>query len=464
MTPRAKSSPQPEAATPADSGTARGRRLARGIVSSFASRGVAALVPLVMIPIMLPALGAPTYGSWMTIASITAMLIWADLGLGSGLLTRLSRHLANNDHLSGRRDILATYSIVGLVACVLSILTVVSPMFMSWPRLLNISESFSESVTSIAIVCLLCFFFNMPLSLIQRVQYASDQVNSSNLFTSTGPIISLALTLGATRAQLPAALIVGSATVGPLIANVGATIWFFGHNKFLIPRSSDRKGAEPLALLSLGGLYVLITMSSSLAINSDSLVIAHTLGPAEVAAFAVAARVMAAMGLLISLVNLPLWPAAANALARGDTAWVRRTTHRMTLVSVVFVGCSSLVIMIISEPLIAALSKGLVGRDLALLACLGVWWTVVALTSPLMMVQNAAGVLVPQLVGWVVFLLASLPLKVLAVSSLGLYAGPLVGAVSYSVVVLPSALWGYKRSMQLAERKKIDQVTSTVDI
>lgn len=442
---------------------ASSRGLVRGIVSSFASRGIAALVPLTMIPIMLPALGTATYGAWMAIVSITSMLIWADLGLGNGLLTRLSRHLADDDHGSARRDILATYSIVSFVGCLLGILTLVSPLFVSWPELLNAPESSAGSVTSIAILCLLLFCINMPLSLIQRVQYAAQQVAISNLFTAAGPVVSLALTFGSTRSDLSATLVVGSATIGPLIANLAATVWFFIHNRTLIPSFADRKGAELLTLLSLGGLFVLISTVSSIAINSDSMIIARTLDAVRVADYAVAARVMAAMGLLINLVNLPLWPAAGNALARGDVAWVIRIARRMMILSVVFVGLSSMVVLAVSEPLMGVLSQGLVERDLALLICLGAWYTVVALTSPMMMVQNAAGVLVPQLVGWTLFLCVSLPLKVLGISKLGLYAAPLVGALAYCALVLPFALWGFRRSMNLAKTKHGSQGAASAD-
>jgi len=440
----------PSALTSNERDAARSRRLFRGIASSFASRGLSALVPLAMVPIMLPALGSATYGSWMTIVSITAMFTWADLGLGSGLLTRLSKHLANADVSAARRDILTTYSIVTLVGGVLGALTLVSPLFVSWAGLLNASGTPVREVDSIALVCLSIFFANMPLSLIQRVQYAAQEVNVSNLFTALGPMISLVLTLAATAGAQSTALVVCSATIGPLIANIAATAHFFSRNRALIPLLVDRRGAEPLVLISLGSLFVLITVFSSLAINSDNMVVAHTLGTTEVAEYAVAARVMGAMGLIIGLVNLPLWPATASALARGDTAWVRRTTRRMALASGAFVAIACCVILLVSGPLVSVLSHGLVERDLALLAFLGVWWTVVAVTSPAMMVQNAAGVLKPQLIGWALFLIVSLPMKVLAVPRLGLYAGPLVGAICYATLVLPSALFGYRRSMCMA--------------
>ena len=112
-------SSKPEESTSTEDNAVRTRLLVRGVISSFASRGLAALVPLAMIPLMLTALGTTVYGAWMAIVSITSMLVWADLGLGNGLMTRLSRHLAHDDHRFARRDILATYAIVSLVAFLL---------------------------------------------------------------------------------------------------------------------------------------------------------------------------------------------------------------------------------------------------------------------------------------------------------------------------------------------------------
>lgn len=432
---------------PPDPGAARNRRLIRGILTSFLSRGVAALVPLAMIPIMLPALGTSAYGAWMTVVSVTAMLVWADLGLGSGLLTRLSGHLARTDLSAARRDILTTYAIVALVGVLLGLASIVSTHALSWSQLLNASGSSDEEVAAIAVVTLVCFSCNMPLSLIQRVQYAAQQVGISNAFTALGPFISLALVLATTNSTRSAALIVLAASVGPLMSNLAATIWFFGRHTWLIPTPSDRRGANPSGLLSLGGLFVLISLLSSLAANSDSIIIARTLGSASVTDYSVAARIMGAMGLLINLVNLPYWPTTANALANREFVWVRRTTRQLAAISSSFVLVATVAVLAASEMLMSELSQGLVERDLLLIMCLGIWWGVIAFTSPMMMVQNATGVLAPQLLGWALFLAAALPLKILLIPRLGLFAGPLSGAIAYAAFVLPFAIQGYRRSL-----------------
>ena len=124
----------------------------------------------------------------------------------------------------------------------------------------------------------------------------------------------------------------------------------------------------------------------------------------------------------------------------------------MALVSVAFIGLSSLIIISMSDWLFGLLSQGMVERDLALLACLAAWWTAIANVA----IDDGTerrGVLVPQLVGWVLFLCVSLPLKMIAVTNLGLYAAPLVGVLAYCALVFPSALFGFRRSMHASEEK-----------
>lgn len=426
----------------------RTRRLVTGIVSSFGSRGVVALVPLALIPLTLPAMGSSLYGAWMAIVSVTAMLIWADLGLGSGLLTRMSKSFAHDDDASSRRDMLATYLLVGSLALTVGAVGTVVASLIDWAAFLGAPAGESGAIRRIVLVCLWCFAVNMPLSLVQRIQYASGQVSLSNMFTATGPLISLGLAALAVLTSRDPALIVLAATVGPLVANSVATVWFFTRHPRLRLGRADRAGAQMGQLLSLGSIFVVLSACSAVATNLDSLLIARLLDAEAVTSFSVPFRIMAAMGLVINLVNLPLWPANANAIAQGEVDWVRRTTLRMAVVSGGFVMLASAALLLFATPATHLLAQGEVEPDLRVFLALGAWWTVVAWTSPFMMVQNATGRLRWQLVGWLLFLAVSVPLKVIAIDQEGIWAGPAVGAVCYLAVVIPLNQIGYRRALK----------------
>ena len=66
----------------------RSRVLVGGLATSVLSRGVAVLVPLAIVPVSLHYLGASGYGAWAASLAVTSMLLFADLGIGTGLMTR----------------------------------------------------------------------------------------------------------------------------------------------------------------------------------------------------------------------------------------------------------------------------------------------------------------------------------------------------------------------------------------
>lgn len=444
---------------------ARSRALIRGIVSSFFSRGVAALAPLALIPLLMPALGTEVYGAWMTVVSITSMLVWADFGLGNGLLTRLAHHISRGDQDLARRDVATTYGIVTVVGLIVVAASVMSPLVLDWNKVLNASSDGSASIGFIAQICLVCFGINMPLSVIHRILYASQQVALSNAFTAFGSALSLGAAWATSSVGLHEALIVLATTLGPILSNVLATIWFFAKCRDLFPGIRHIQRSAVLPLLKLGGLFVLISSCSSIALNVDNVLIARSLGAESVAQFAVTAKVMASMGLLINLVNLPLWPATANALVKGDLAWVSRSVRLIRLLSAGFVLLATIAVSVVSRPLIHMLSHGMVDSDFWLIVSLGCWWFVVALTSPMMMVQNAAGVLRPQLIGWILFLLLSVPAKVLVIPLFGVVAVPIAGAIAYASVLLPFAIAGYRHSLSTPGHSGTDlRRGSTVDL
>jgi O-antigen/teichoic acid export membrane protein len=146
-------------------------------------------------------------------------------------------------------------------------------------------------------------------------------------------------------------------------------------------------------------------------------------------------------------VNLPLWPANGEALARGDVAWVRTVTRRMTLAS----GCAVLlpaVVLVLAGDLVLDVWVGAsVDASPWLLAGLACWWVLLATASPRFMVQNAAGMVRPQLAGWVAFLVVSLPVKWVAAQHLGVAGVVFAAAAVYLVTVWPAAHRGYRRSI-----------------
>jgi O-antigen/teichoic acid export membrane protein len=428
------------------SGQDRSRRLVSGIVTAVASRGVGALAPLLLVPLTLSYLGTELYGLWMAATALTSMALFADLGLGNGLMTKLAPCYASGDTATARRFIATAYAALTVVAVGLCALLWAVSDVVPWASMFNTADA--GAARTVALVCLTAFLVNIPLALVQRVQYAYQQVAQSNMWQATGSLWSVVLVVAAVQAELSPTLVVAAAVAGPVLGNALNTAWAFGRqSRFLAPRPGDVDVASAGGLLRLGGQFFVLSIVTSLSLNVDNLVIAHVLGLGAVTEYSVPARLFTALGLLVTLVNLPLWPANGEALARGDVAWVRAVTRRMTLASGCAVLLPAVVLVLAGDLVLDVWVGGSVDTSPWLLVGLACWWLLLATASPRFMVQNAAGLVRPQLTGWVAFLVLSLPAKWVAAQHLGVAGIAFAGAAVYLVTVWPAADRGYRRTL-----------------
>ncbi len=428
----------------------RGRRLVTGITAGVAGRGVGALVPVAMIPVTLGYLGVERFGLWMAAASLTGMAAFADLGLGNGLMTRLGDCHARGDTATGRRYVASAYLGLTVVAAAGCAALFAGSGLVAWDALLGAGPGHAADARATVLVCLTAFLVNLPLSLVTRVQYATQQVAQSNLWQAAGAVAALLAVLGAVHARWHPLVVVAAAVSAPVLGNAGASVWVYRWRlPGLAPRPRHLDPAAARELLGLSGLFFALTVCTSIATNADALIVARAMGVAEVTGFTVPARVFALLALLVTVVCTPLWPASSEALARGDLDWVRRVTGRMTRVSAGLVLLAGAVLVPLGDRLLGAWLPGAwPGTDPVLLTGFALWWLLLAALSPRFMVQNAAGVLRPQLAGWVAYLLVSIPAKWYGARHLGLASVPYLGAATYLCTVLPAALAGYRLALR----------------
>ncbi|WP_239311549.1 oligosaccharide flippase family protein [Plantactinospora mayteni] len=403
-----------------------------------------------LIPITLSYLGADLFGLWMVVTALTGMVAFADLGLGNGLMTKLAACCSIGDPERARCYISNAYVLLTAIAVGLCGLLWPLSALVPWPSVFNVTGSATPSdARHITLVCLTAFILNVPLSLVIRVQYAYQQVTQSNLWQAAGSALSVPLVLGATTAELSPIAVVAGTVAGPVVVNVVNSIWIYAvRMPELAPRIRYVEPGAARELFRLSGLFLALTIVMSLATNADMLIVAHALDLHSVTAYAVPARVCAVLGLLVSLLNVPMWPASGDALTQGHLDWIRRTTRRLTILSALSVFLAS-VLLVCGGPILVSFGiRGVsVGADRWLFVGLAAWWMLLAAISPRFMVQNAAGVVWPQLLGWTLYLVLSVVTKWYGLGHLGVTAVPYIGVAIYGLTVLPAALYGYRKAV-----------------
>lgn len=422
----------------------------RGIATSGLTRILSVCSPLVVIPLALDLMGPDSYGVWVTMTAVTSMFLWADLGLGNGLMTRTSHALAVGDLAQARQVIASAYAMLGGLALGVMTVLLVLTTFVPWEDVLN---SGSSEAGAIATITLGAFVLNVPLSLIQRVQYSLGEVALSNVLFAAGPLLTIIGAIAANQAQVTATEAVVLMTTGPLVASVLATAVTVVRHPDLVPGRGSLALDTTRALFTLGSLYLAIQVLSAVALNADNVIIAQVRGAADVVDYSIVARMFMIAGLVISLANLPLWPANAEALAKGDRGWVERTTFKMTVLSG---GCMlgiGVALVFCARPFVHAWVGPEVEVPRTLLIGFALFWIAVAVASPAFMVANAVSKLRPQLVGWSIFAVASILAKT-ALAESHLEYLPLAAAVLYAVCLGPAAWLGYRQALLVEPRKE----------
>lgn len=438
-------------------GRTRNQALITGIVSALGGKAVGLVAPLLITPVAFTHLGAERYGLWMAVTSLTGMALFADFGLGNGLLTRLARLHAIGDRQAAAREIASAYAMLGALAVGLLTVLVATARVVPWPTLLNVTDpAVARDTRAVVLFCFGAFLVNIPLGLIQRVQYAHQQVAQSNLWQAGGSLVSVGLVFAAVAADAGPVLVVAAAVLAVPLVNLGNSICYFGwQNRPLRPRPRDVRPAVTRGLLRLGVRFFALSVLTSTALNVDPFLVGRLLGLDVAGSYSVVLRMFSLLALFVTLVNTPLWPANGEALARGDVTWVRRSTRLMTFLSVVAVALPAGGFVLLGNDILQSWvrSPELPTTPVAVFVALAIWSVLVASASPMFMVQNSIGLLRPQFIGWAAFLVVSLVLKITLASRLGLAGIAFAGTVSYALTVLPAALFGYRRTLSVvAER------------
>lgn len=427
------------------------------LVSGVVARLASVVAPLMLVPLLLSYLGTEVYGLWMASASLAAILIVCDLGVGSSLLTQLPPQLSSTGDGGARKVVSGGYALVG-AASLLAAGGTFAMWGMGWSHRLVGAPPLVDGISVDAVVslCLLAFIVTVPLQLINRVLYAQGRPAASNLLQGVCAVAALPAIFAATAVGMGKELVLILALfIGPALYLV-VTLYYFWRapkGQLVSPRWSSVDVDVVSRLVRMGLIFLAITGSSTIATMLDTYIVGTFAGLDAAAAYGVPQRIFAQLGALVVIVNLPLWPANAAALHRGDIRWVRSATRSMVLAAGLCTLTLGLLAASVGRTVLQQWAGPAVILDPDLMLGLAAWWGAQAFFSPLFMVMNAAALLRRQLAGWLLFAALAVPAKILLAASGMVSMLPLVSTVLYLGVLAPIAIGGYRAALRVRELK-----------
>lgn len=313
-----------------EAGRRRYLRILEAGISAVISKGAVLLVNLISLPIAVRYLGPVQFGIWATISTSLSLLLVLDLGIANTLTNLISEAYAQDD-----KGLASTYSATAFwlmiaVSAVLGLAGWLLWPFINWDRVFHV-EFLGHSVASRSVaVAYAVFLVGMPAGLAAKLLGGYQELRNANLFAAVGSVGSLAAIILVVRFHGGLPTLVGASSGALVLANGVCLLWVWLHHKpWLRPWPDKISFTASRRLLHTGSEFFLLQLAGIVVFNSDNLVIAHFIGPAEVTPYNVTWRIASYASVLQTVMIPALWPAYSEAFVRGDLSWVRKAYWRL---------------------------------------------------------------------------------------------------------------------------------------
>jgi O-antigen/teichoic acid export membrane protein len=361
-------------------------RIAKAVSSGAAARLLSAAITLVSLPLAVRYLGAERYGVWATITTTVVWINLLDLGIANTLTNSISRAYALDDKASAARYFTNALLVTGTIGAFVGGAFAAVCSRVNWMRLFNVSANVpAAEVRGTVLVAAALMLLGLPCNLGGKLLAGYQELHRNNYAVCAGAVASVfGLVLGIVlRVSMPMLFVmsVGCLTFASLANLIFVVTW---HKPWLLPRPSLLDRSTSRELLNSGSSFFLIQVAAVVVFSSDNIVVSHYLGAAEVTPYSVTWRLVGLAAVLQSLIFPALWPAYAEAYAKRDYGWIRRTFSLTMKGTVALNLCCVTVLIVFGRALIRLWAGPAAVPTFSLLLAMGVW----ALISGFMSVES----------------------------------------------------------------------------
>lgn len=326
----------------------REKTIRKNVFYSIVFKGLSIIISLLLVPLTLHYIDKYNYGIWMTISSILVWIYYFDIGIGSGLRTKLAEAIAqNNGHLA-RGYISTAFYVLGSAMLVLVVIYIIISGFIDWNKIFNISYNISPQLNEIMLGVIVLTGLSFVLKLIVAIFHALQYSSINEFLNFFANFLSFAFIYVYTQIMPKGnlALIVYTFVAMPiLIYGIAVFIVFTKKIKFLSPSIKYVSKKNIKELVGLSGNFFIIQIINLILYSTTSLLIAHYFTPTSVTYYSISYRYFSIAMIIFTIVINPYWGAITNAYAKQDMNWIKLAIKKLMLI---WGGLSALVLLLLA--------------------------------------------------------------------------------------------------------------------
>ena len=429
--------------TPESRAGERWRRINRTAVTAATLRAVTLLSGFISIPLTLRYLGPERYGIWVAMSSIITLLAFTDCGAGYGLMNRVARGTGTGDTELIRSSVSSTFFALLLVTGFLLFCAACAYPFIPWQSVFRTRTSADGVAAGRAVAVMVAvFLLTTPFTTVQRVQFAYQEGFQSQLWQIGGVLASLAGIVAVVLVKGDLWMLALGSTAGPFLAL--CMNWldqFYRRRSWLRPRRRSWRLGMAREILADGGFFVILQLANTVVFSLDSLLILRWFGPLSLTQYNLVAKVFQIAPALASVWFAPLWPAYAEAIARGDANWARKSLKSSLGLALAFSGLIAIVVSLSIRPVVLLWTHTVITPSAWLIAGFGVYTVIQTGTSAVAAYLNGSNYIRGQAVLVVIHAALSILLKVVLSHFINSAAIVWGTSLAYMLSIIPAYLY-----------------------
>jgi O-antigen/teichoic acid export membrane protein len=310
----------------------RNRTILAFFVSSLTSRGVGIGCQMLQVPLALALLGNEAFGFWITLNSIGYLLTFTDFGIGLGAQNQIAEATGRGDDLQARRIFFTGTIFLCVISLLLMVLSPLS-LLINWQHALHLTDlNLVHNTRPVILAVILFWCLGIPLGMAQRVAYGVQLGWLCNVLDAVRNVILLAMVYVEVKMRSDFAFFIISTAAAGFAVQVFFFVYLLYRLGWLQMRLSWFERGLLGRLTNVGVFFFLQQIASLVLFSASPLILSTTLGVAAVTPYNLAQRVFSPLLLIANAYLLPIWPAYAEAKARGDWAWIHRMLRRSMFV------------------------------------------------------------------------------------------------------------------------------------
>jgi len=188
-------------------------------------------------------------------------------------------------------------------------------------------------------------------------------------------------------------------------------------------------------------MFLCLNVACSIGFQSDNIVIAQILGAKAVSSYAIPGRLFGLISSFLIMFSGSMWPAYADAMARSDGHWIRRSYLRATIAGMGATAVAATLLVFFGNRILSIWVGPNIRATTSLLAVFGLRCILDAYLQPITFLLNAMSRIKEQVIVSLAMAIVNLGFSILLVRHFGII-GAVLGTIAAEilVVVIPQTI------------------------